>query len=347
MSLLTHYNRAVVSVVTHKTDEGRGWAIDDTVVRLRRWGSAEVFELPTDVSEWTIGAASDCALRLHDPTGCVSRHHARLTRDGRAWTLRDLESTNGIRQDGERRLAFELAPGVEIEIGGVTLIAESTRLLDLHRYLQRVLGWRADRAPDVDRALRAIREFATRRAALVLCGEGDLAPIAQRLHGLAIGQDRPFVVAGSPAQGGTWCVSVSALPPIFGAVCAALQDPDATTRLIICAPSPGDASDAMPLAGRTAIIELPPVASRADEAEQLILAYADDAVAAIGAGSRGFREHELHWLRKVAVDGLADLEEMCRRVVAMRNWGVTAGAERLGITHAALSRWARRRNIPT
>lgn len=35
-------------------------------------------------------------------------------------------------------------------------------------------------------------------------------------------------------------------------------------------------------------------------------------------------------------------EEVARRLVALRNW-----AKRLGISHGALSRWARRRTIPT
>jgi hypothetical protein len=339
----------VVSVVTHKADAGSGWAIDDPVVRLRRWGTAEVFELPAEAHEWVIGAADDCGLRLHDPTGCISRHHACLTREETAWTLRDLDSTNGVRQDGERRLAFQLAPGVEIEIGSITLLAESTRLVELHRYLQRIIGWRSERAAEVDRALRAVREAATRRAALVLCGDGDLVPIAHRLHGLAVGQDRPFVVGDSlpSAASGTLCVSIEALPPGFAAVCAALQAPEATARFVICAPTRADATDAMTFVGRSALIELPSIASRADEAEQLIVAYADDAVAMLGAPSRGFREYELHWLRQVPIASLSELEETCRRVVALRTWGVTAGAERLGITHAALSRWARRRKIPT
>jgi hypothetical protein len=43
---------------------------------------------------------------------------------------------------------------------------------------------------------------------------------------------------------------------------------------------------------------------------------------------------------------LDEIEEVARRLVALRNWGVTDGAKRLGITHVALSRWARRWHIP-
>lgn len=41
--------------------------------------------------------------------------------------------------------------------------------------------------------------------------------------------------------------------------------------------------------------------------------------------------------------GLSDLEDSIRRVVAMRTWGVTAGAKRLGLKHSSLSQWARGR----
>jgi len=42
-----------------------------------------------------------------------------------------------------------------------------------------------------------------------------------------------------------------------------------------------------------------------------------------------------------------EVEDAARRLVALRNWGVSEGAKRLKITHGALSRWTRRRKIPT
>jgi hypothetical protein len=345
----------VIERVTHEAREGRGWAIDDPVVRLRAWGGDAVFALPPPgVDAWTIGAAADCDLRLEDPTGCVSRHHARLVRDGAAWQIRDLGSTNGIRQDGERRLGFQLAPGVEIEIGGVALIAESARLAALHALLARVIGWRAERRADVDRALRATREAATRRTALVLCGAGDLAPVARRLHRLALGDERPFVLAADRlaplverAAAGTLCVALGHLPEDFAPVAAALAAPDAIARLVLCAASRAEASEAIAQLPGATLIELPPLATRADELDRLILAYADDTAAELGAPDPGFREHELVWLRDVPLAGLDEVEELARRVVALRTWGVSGGAQRLGISHVALSRWARRRKIPT
>ncbi|HWU87065.1 MAG TPA: hypothetical protein VN253_07310, partial [Kofleriaceae bacterium] len=91
----------------------------------------------------------------------------------------------------------------------------------------------------------------------------------------------------------------------------------------------------------------PPIAERQNELDLLIEVYGDDAVAELGAPELGFRPHDYEWIRASGIATLDDIEEVTRRLVAMRNWGVTTGAARLGITHGALSRWARRRRIPT
>jgi hypothetical protein len=337
--------------VTKKAPEAVPWAIDDAVVRLRVWGDDRAFELPAS-GECVVGAAADCDVQLDDPTGCVSRHHARLARDGGAWTLRDLDSTNGVREDGERRQAFQLAPGVEIEIGGVMLVAESARLASLRGYLARVLGW-AMRA-DVDRALRAVREMATIRATLVLCGAGELVGIARRLHGIALGDDRAFVECGAEgvaaftrADRGTLCMLAGKLPDDFARLAPSLLSTSMRVRSVICANARDDAAEAVAAIGRTTTIEIPPLSARAGELARLIDAFAADAVAAHGAPGTCFREHEMTWLGELGLDTLGEIEEVTHRLVALRNWGVTEGAKRLGISHVALSKWARRRKIPT
>src|ERR1051325_2238661 len=136
------------------------WAINDDVMRLREWGTDIIHMLPPPpINEWTIGAAGTCALQLNNPTGRVSRLHVRLVRDGTKWLLRDLNSKNGIRFNGVRTRRTEnvLEPGDEIGIGGITLIAASSRWIELRRFLARILGWRSDRIEVVDHALRSIR----------------------------------------------------------------------------------------------------------------------------------------------------------------------------------------------
>ena len=143
--------------IATKTDlGGDAWAIDDEVVRLREWGTDLSYALPVD-TEVTIGSAETCSLHLSDPTGCLSRQHARLVREGGRWIAHDLDSKNGMRLDGIRRPKVLLEPGSELGVGGITLIAESARLIALRGYLARILGWSSDRSEAVDLAVRSVR----------------------------------------------------------------------------------------------------------------------------------------------------------------------------------------------
>src|SRR5262249_25354010 len=108
-----------------------GWTIDDPVTRLRVLGSERVFDLTTS-HRWMLGSSPGCPPRLDDPPRRVSRRHAKASREGEVWTLTDLGSTNGLRVNGERRRSIQLAPGDEVELGGLTLIAESCRSMELH-----------------------------------------------------------------------------------------------------------------------------------------------------------------------------------------------------------------------
>ena len=75
-------------------------------------------------------------------------------RDGAWWKIEDLRSKNGIRQDRKRTNKFLIVPGVEIGIGGVTLVAENEPLIHLREYLMRVLGWDDNSRSSVDVAIQ-------------------------------------------------------------------------------------------------------------------------------------------------------------------------------------------------
>jgi hypothetical protein len=265
--------------------------------------------------------------------------------------MHDLGSTNGVFQDGERRLTFDVAPGVEIDIGGVTLVAESKRLIVLSDLLSRAIGWSTKRRLEVDRALRAVRDMANRRSALVLCGDGDLGSFVRRIHQVAFGHASPFVACDgevehrlpSAAGGLMYVRGGNKLPhDIADAI-----DPEADVRLVVACETLEDARAAIAAVGRSEFIELPSIASRANELDRLVNEYAVDAVQTLGAAAPMFREHEMSWIRASNPTTLEDVETTALRIVALRNWGVNAGAEKLGISHAALSRWASRRKIPT
>lgn len=342
------------------------WWIDDLVMRLREWGTDRIRVLPAPpVSGWLLGAAITCALRLDDPSGQVSRIHASLTHDQARWRLRDAGSTNGMRLDGARRTEIILEPGIEIGIGGLTLIAESRRWIALRGFLARMLGWRGERTEVVDRALRSIRMSASRRAALVLCGDGDLVPIARSIHRHALGGDRPFVVcdprrrrskatvrsaenyetgllALAAARGGSLCVRNRRLPRDFEQVIAALRDPNARVQLIVCAGHSDDCRSYL-----ASPIAVPSLVGREAEIARIITEYAEDAVAELGAPRVGFLAVDHAWVREHASSSLSDIEKATLRLVALRHSrNLSHAAARLGMAPVSLSRWIGRREMP-
>ena len=350
-----------------KTDAAANeWAIDDDVMRLREWGTDTIRVLPAPPTrEWTVGAAESCALRLDDPSGRVSRLHARLVRDDTRWLLRDLGSKNGVRLDGARRTEIVLEPGVEIGIGGLTLIAESGRSVALRGFLARVLGWRSDRIEAVDHALRSIRMAAARRVPLVLAGDGDLVPTARSIHRHALGGDRPFIVcdprrrrskatvrsaenyetgmqALEAAYGGTLCVRNRRLPRDFEQVVAALRDPDARVQLVMCAGHSDDCRSYL-----ASPITVPSLAGREAELDRIIDEYAEDAVAELGAPRVGFLSVDHAWVREHAASSLPEIEKATLRLVALRHSrNLSHAAARLGMAPVSLSRWIGRREMP-
>lgn len=338
------------------------WLIDDAVIDLRMWGSKIVHHLPPTGGTLTIGAAEGCWLQLKDPKGCVSRLHAKLVYEDGRWNLVDLRSKNGISQDGARRVSFPLTPGVELGIGGVTLIAESRLLEALRTLLARLIGWSDERAGDVDLALRSVRLAATRRESLLLCGEGDLVSIARLLHHHALGDARPFVVcdprrvraapnartaanynkglaALSAAAGGTLCVWQSRQPDDFEQVVIARRDPSCRVQLVVCTHTllHSDPLIASP-------IVIPPLSERAAELNQIIDTYAVDAVAELGGA---FTPADRASIRQNESATLAQIEKATRRLIAIRAAGgsITRAAHRLGMAHGALSEWVARRAI--
>jgi hypothetical protein len=349
-----------------RTDPGgpREWALHDEIVHFREWASDRIYPLPSDASgEWTIGSSSACPIRIVDTPRFVSRRHAQLTRDDRGWMIRDLASKNGLWADDARLAEFGLAPGIEIGIGSLRLVAESPRLIELRAYLARLLGWGYASWSAVDEGMRAIRIAATIRAPLALSGDGDLVATMRELHDRVFGRDRPFIVcdprrkqqaatsrsvpsratgldAIEAAHGGTVCVWTNRLPEDYWLMRTRLAHTDLRVRLVICHRDPTEVSP-----DTAAAIRLPSLASRAGEIDQIIEAYARDAIAALGAKPTSFTEHERDWLRHRRPGSLSEIARATERLVALREFGSIANAaERLGISHVALRRWLNRRS---
>jgi hypothetical protein len=329
------------------------WAITDPVIRFRIHGSERVFDLAAS-DRWMLGSSPECSLHLDDPSGRLSRWHAIVLRQGESWTMADLDSTNGLRVNDEERRSFQLAPGDEIQLGGLTLIAESSRLMELRDLLRRWLGWSASRLVEADRALSKVREMANLRAALFLFGEGSLAGVAKRLHRITLG-DRPFVSVGPNEHGeqqldratnGMLCVDARGLLHEMQGI-ASFRTPDTRVRLVACADSAEPVAELAMMLSQIVTIAIPPLNEREDEFDRLLEAYGWDAVEELGASCLGFGPSDAELVRASGIATLDEIDDAARRLVALRNLGVTAGAKRLDITHGALSRWARRRKIPT
>jgi hypothetical protein len=291
--------------------------------------------------------------------------HARLQLIMGRWVLRDLGSKNGFKVDGHRRDQCVLEPGMEITIGGLTLICESLRTIELRAFLARLLGWRTDRIEAVDHALRAIKQAAAHRSALVLSGDGDLVPVARSIHRHALGDDRPFIVCdprrregkatvrsaenyetGMPAvhaaTAGSVCVRGFRLPKDFSEVVRTLREPGARTQLVVCHPGSNDYEQFL-----SAPIHIPPLTSRSDELDQIIMEYADDAIRDLGALRNGFQAADRFWVRTHSAKTLPDIEKGTLRLIAIReSRNLSNAAERLGMAPVSLARWIGRRELP-
>jgi len=79
----------------------------------KKASSPEEFELSLD--RVTIGRAPDNVLVLDDKA--TSRHHAEIRKNGGAWELADLGSSNGVWIDGKKVKSFELGEGTVFLIG--------------------------------------------------------------------------------------------------------------------------------------------------------------------------------------------------------------------------------------
>lgn len=355
-----------MKTVTTKTDAGRMlWSINDPVIRLREWGTDKKYDLPQPpTSEFIIGAGSGTSVRITDTEGVISRRHCKLAFEHGKWTIRDLGSKNGTFVDGSQREASVITPGTEIRLGKTTLLAESAAFVELRGYVGRVLGMGPERIDAVDHALRAIRFAAIRGAALVLCGDGELVPIALDLHRRVIGPDKPFVScdprrretdanvrsvqnttkgmeALKAAKGGSICVWSNRLPRDFNDLTLALRRPGAEVQLIVCAHTPAEARSFI-----AAPIVIPSLRGRDRELDRIIDEYAAEALASLGCAGP-FTSDDRAWVREHSATSLPEIEKGTRRLVALRHTKtLAAAASMLGMAQGSLQEWVGRRELP-
>jgi hypothetical protein len=92
---------------------------------------------------------------------------------------------------------------------------------------------------------------------------------------------------------------------------------------------------------------VPPLASRADEIDRIIMEYAQDASAELRTPRTGFLAVDREWVRTYSAKSLPDIEKGTLRLVAIRqSRNLSNAAERLGMAPVSLSRWIGRRTLP-
>lgn len=351
-----------IHMITPITDmSARSETVSRGIFQLREWGTERCHTLPSQVLRCPLGSAGGCAVRLDDAH--VLPVHAQLTRERQRWIIRALGDEAELWRDGAPSGAFLLEPGVEIGVGQATLIAEDERWASLRAFCARLLGWDSDRRVVVDRALRSIRMSVTHRAPLVLRGEGDLVPIAQALHRRVLGADQPFVVcdprrrdgaasvraaqscgtvveALNAAVGGLVCMRAKRLPRDFPTLLAKVSEPGARIQLIVCE---SRVDTAFPL---STPIEVPSLATRAQDLPRIITEYAQDAVAAFGAPAGIFEPDDHRWVLEYAATSFDEIEKATLRRIALRSSVNTSRAAAvLGMAPVSLLRWLGRRNL--
>lgn len=323
-------------------------------LRMREWSSDRVYPVkPKDASTDT---GANCQIRI---SGSMSLR-ARLTSQGQWWI--EAQGSEPLWADGEPQTTFPVVPGMEIRVGAKLLVVESQREIDLRGYCQRLLGWGPDRQHAVDHALRSLRLARTRRAALMLQGDGDLVLIAHGLHRRVLGADAPFIVcdprrtrteasvrsppnipsaeaAVAAAAGGSVCVLHRRLPRDFWSVQSRLSDPTCDSQLYVCTEN---YIRAVAITGILPV-EIPPLRLRETELPRVIEEYAAEAISAFDASPDCLTEEDRLWVHRYA-QSLIDVEKATSRIVALRSTDTPSqAAALLGMASVSLSRWLARR----
>lgn len=232
---------------------------------------------------------------------------------------------------------------------------------ELRRYLSRLLGWSNTSA--IDNALRSLDLARDHRAQLLLCGAGDLVPIAYAIHRRALGSDRPFVVcdprrgntretvrapanyvdvdaAFAAAAGGSLCVRRRRLPDQFAALAERLRSSREVQYICL------DESSLQWLV-RPGPIEIPSLHERAEDIQRIVDEYLLEAASELAWASPLSKQDRAWLIDSASSSTFPDLEKSIARLVALRSSDrISQAAARLGMTAVSLSRWIQRRRLP-
>lgn len=83
--------------------------------------AGQIFELGSD--SYRLGRINENEIVIQHKS--ISSHHAELTRDGNDYSVKDLDSTNGTRVNGERVKTSKLRRNDLLRVGNIELLYES------------------------------------------------------------------------------------------------------------------------------------------------------------------------------------------------------------------------------
>ncbi len=111
---------AAAATVIYKPEDAASPANEPRDVAVLTWGGKR---RRVDKDRATLGRSKECDFQVDDPN--VSRRHAELVREGSAYWIVDLDSTNGVELNGKRLRRAKLEEGATFVVGE-TEIAFST-----------------------------------------------------------------------------------------------------------------------------------------------------------------------------------------------------------------------------
>lgn len=347
-----------MATLVTETDPSAGTSlVEDTLVRLREWGSHNHKKIEGR-TDYTIGASSRCWWTLAEKDGKrhLSRVHAQLLFDGARWVLHDLSQKNGIFVGDTKYTQVVLEPGRVFRLGSLTIVAEGAREVTLRGFLLRILGYKQLLA--VDLALQTLRGVLDNQQPLTLAGTGNLVSIAHAIHRRLLGPDRPFIVS-TPERGeteesvrvarnfqrgmdalaaavtGTLCVVEDQLPDDYDEVLAALADPAMRVHLFTCKRK---------VKRNERALVIPPIAQRSGDLDLIAYEYGLEAMAAMGLDGP-LKIDDRAWVLANCADSLADIEKGAHRIAALRKHrGTSSAATTLGMSRVALGKWLTKRS---
>ena len=231
----------------------------------------------------------------------------------------------------------------------------------LRAFSHHLVGTPAEHSALVDDAVDDVLAAVARGRPIALRGPSDLVPVAYALHRRILGAERPFIVcdprrcesdgsvrvppsrqtglrAREAASGGSLCLHARRLPRDFDRLRDCLRHTVPGTTVFVCLYADDRIRDliARPL-------EVPPLAARASESDDLLQVALDEAAAALGAARRDVPPRLRHGILE-RIRSFAELEKTALRLVAIASApNLSQAAKQLRMAPVSLTHWLSRR----